>query len=375
MTSNGSSSSATGTPLPVCNWYIEDLVAMEDIKITDPCPTCEHKIGYHQRRPATPAVISGPTSSSSKDGSRSILPKWKTDYKMVRPFLDRMEQVLTGDSVDRSYWPRLLLRALDNSDDARWVMNHIVEPKVTWSEARVLFNDHFEVFSYSEQLKRDYESIRQLKKETVQEYADRFLRLVEQLALKDDNSLVIQHFLAGLHREFYSEFMRVVDIAELVSGSNSSWNVNLGSLKAVINRAMKLESINIARGGHLAISTDTSNDRTTQRSNNSTKTCIYHPNLSNHTTAECRQNPAIKASSHSGANTGGVNVSASGTQAKTGNASVPSSSTKTGKDNRSVRCHACGNLGHYANDASCPKHSDRQLRQRPAATPTASTTS
>lgn len=345
-----------------------------ELRPTDICSTCGVKVGFHLRKPSSP-IISAHSSSSYRDGSRSVLPKWKVDFKTVRPFLDRVSQVLTGDMVDEAHWPRLLLKALDNSDDGHWVMKYIVEPKVNWAKAQELFASHFEIFSYTEQLKRDYEAIRQKKNESVQEYGDRFQRLIEQLALRDSDGLVIQHFLAGLHREFYSEFMRVVDIAEFMADKA----FGLTSLKAVIHRAMKLESINLARGTYTHSANYSDKDSHSDRSHRSSsaKSCQYHPGLTSHSTAECRQNPANKTSSGSGGISSGSGSSGNGPQPKSSSAGT-SSSTKTGKDGKPVKCHGCGNYGHYANDPECPRYSSRETRsklpERPSSSSTTSTT-
>ena len=71
----------------------------------DPCPLCKVAIGYHTSTPSTTST----TGTGGKDGSKSTLPTWKKDYHQVKPLLDRVEQILTADAVDKKYWPRCLV--------------------------------------------------------------------------------------------------------------------------------------------------------------------------------------------------------------------------------------------------------------------------
>ena len=193
---------------------MEELKA-DGLPISGLCPECNVKVAFHSRQPASPPSPQSKPSSSHRDGSKSVLPKWKADGTTVRSFLERVERTLIADLVDKSHWPRLLLKTVDSNDEGRWIHNNIVSAGVDWNKAKELFSSHFEVFSITEQLRREYEAIKQPPKERVQHYGDRYSSLVEQLGYKDDDPLVIQHFIANFTRDFYAQYMRSIDHAEL----------------------------------------------------------------------------------------------------------------------------------------------------------------
>jgi hypothetical protein len=91
------------------------------------------------------------------------------------------------------------------------------------------------------------------------------------------------------------------------------------------------------------------------------KVCANHPNSSSHTTAECSITKA-----------GSKPNSASTTNTSNNNSSKPQNNSEAAKK-KPVKCHVCGGP-HYANDPSCPKHSDRTTRAA-ATTITSPTTS
>ena len=139
-----SSSSSSSSVLPssslfLCETEQETLRDEYGVKAADPCPVCALPVGRHARRPtslsalldAAPlstmmAAVSSPSHSSSHLGKNTTLPKWKVDYHQAKPFLDKIEHLCLADGVDRSVWPRLLLKAIPNVHESSWVVNNIV---------------------------------------------------------------------------------------------------------------------------------------------------------------------------------------------------------------------------------------------------------
>src|SRR6185437_5644051 len=89
-------------------------------------------------------------------GVRSSLPKWRIDFKFVKPFFERCQQVFIADNVDPTYWVRLLLRAVEDVNESAWVKSNLVDKNLTWEQAQDAFSQHFEMYSHSTQLVKDY---------------------------------------------------------------------------------------------------------------------------------------------------------------------------------------------------------------------------
>jgi hypothetical protein len=138
-----------------CSIFFEDITSDPYPDESVLCKICRQHPALHIRKPITLSLGNAAASSDNRrhtrDGSRTVLPKWGTgEYKLAKVFLDRMEFVLRGDSVDREFWTSLLLKTMEVNADARFVLDEIVNPKLSWEEARRVFSDHFEVSTYSQ---------------------------------------------------------------------------------------------------------------------------------------------------------------------------------------------------------------------------------
>lgn len=298
MSSENESSSLSSSASTRCNIYIEELISTFSLTIDQQCLVCKHLVAYHARNShgsATPI-------SRSNDGSKSVLPQWGTDHKVVKTFLERFERVLTGDLVNESHWPRLLLKATPNSNDGYWVMKHIVDAKKNWNEAKKLFANHFGSYAYEQKLIVEYERIRQFKEESAQRYSDRFTQLTDQLVYNQDDPLVIQHYLNGLLPATYANLLRHMESASVFSNKE----VLLVSFKEVSERVIRLDAIELNYGlkatsmntryndsdnpqNNQSRNSSSNNNRSAQKSGE--KQCSFHPSSNSHTTAECRYNP------------------------------------------------------------------------------------
>ena len=249
-----------------CNTYMEDIISTYSLKPHEPCPVCLQRVGFHSNRPHSNL----PTTVITKgnDGSKSVLPQWGVgEYKTVKPFIERFERVLTGDLVSKSHWPRLLLKATPNNHDGYWVNKYIVEDNKPWDVAKKLFADHFESYVYKQGLIKEYERIRQLNHETAQRFTDRFFQYVEQLGYKDDDPLVIQHYLSTLLPETSAILLRNLESAALDSGESATPS----SLKKVSDKVIRLEAIELNYGMRsLSISHRNNGNHNTSSSNTHT---------------------------------------------------------------------------------------------------------
>ena len=373
-------------PVTPCPTYRDHLESKFNLSLTDICPVCSVKVGFHLYQPTGSLT----TKSSNKDGSKSVLPKWKRDGTPVRQHLETVERILRIDLVDELHWPRLLTKTVEGNDDARWIMSNIVDEGVKWDKAKALFTSHFEVYTLDERLVRDYETIQQETKETVQQYSDRFMSLVDQLGYKTDDKLIIQHFIEHFTPSFRAKFRRSLDESALTLGKD----VVLDSVKAAVDRALRVEAIAIRNGGmpslmhssslssHNSNNNNSKNDKDKAQRGNASS-CIYHPApYIKHTTAECRSNPANSGKSNgSSSNSSNSNNSSSnsgGTYASVVKAASTntSSTAKTGNDVRRIKCFACNGYGHASYDKECPRYAERTegTRTGTAFKPASSTT-
>jgi hypothetical protein len=360
MSQSSSSSSASSSASP-CNLFIEEIKAELGGTLLGLCPGCNVKVILHSRQPAT----SGTTKSSTKDGSKSVLTKWKRGGITAQRHIETLERTLKIDEVGERHWPRMLAKTVEGDDDARWVMSNIVDAGVEWKKAKELFTSHFEVYTLSERLLQDYESIQQGAKETVQQYGDRYMSLVEQLSHDSQSKYVIQHFIEHFTPSFRAKFRRSLDESELAMGKPPELN----SLKDVMNRALRVEAIAIRSSGmpssmysspHSSVDSSKNDKDKAQRSNASS--CIYHPApYIKHTTAECRSNPANIGKSNGSGSNSNSNSNSGGTYASVVKAAGPNtpSTVKTGRDGKPIKCFACNGYGHTAYDKQCPRYAER----------------
>lgn len=375
---SSSSSPSPASASSLCETDQETLRAEYDLKSADPCPVCTLPIGRHVRRSSTAstAVSSASSHSSFQLGKNTVLPKWRVDHRHAKPFLDQVEHRFIADGVLESAWPRLLLKAMSDVHESSWVNTNIVKPGVDWATARTIFVNHFEVYSYTELLQKDYEECKQGPKESVQLYCDRFMELVSQLCYEDTTDQVILHFLKGLHnstqgriREHIRSTRRMQSSLQKLQGlSLTSENqsrvlpvYDIKSLREMVEIALDIDRSNQISTSTLGSSAGSSSSSgssgntpssTETSSSSQKKSCVHHPHSNNHTTAECR-NPRAKAF---GSASGSSSAAASGTSSSGGGPTV-----QVNKRGDPVKCFLCGG-NHYANDPSCPRRSDRVTR-------------
>ena len=373
---------------PVCSMYYELLMSTRfNLDELSQCPACKVQVAFHHHQPPSQAAVADVSAnvSSAKyesdssayalhftSGVRSILPKWRIDYKYVKPFLDRCEQVLTADNVDPKVWVRLLLRAVEDVGESSWVQSNIVDKKLSWQEAREAFAKHFELFSYSTQIVQDYECIKQSSRQTVQDYSHKFMRLCAELGYESTNPLVVQHYINGLSPERLASYKKQLALVKLIRGDDS---YTVASLETAVQLTLDLELVDVnSQIRNLTLPGETKTGAGGQPQGNNkknAKVCANHPHSSSHTTAECSWNKSGN-NHYGGAGTGGTNNQRSNSG---GNSTSPrenqrNTNTHGGGYKKPIKCYLCGGP-HLANDPACPKRSSVSTRSgsNTAATP------
>lgn len=337
-------SDTSSKPSPMCNLYIEDFKADQ---IAEKCPACFTGIAFHTRKPNEFNSSSIKQSSSGIIPSSIItsLPKWKVDYKVAENFLARFEQLVTAGNIPQSQWPRLLLYCVDNVRQAAWITDNILDAYpntiTSWSQVKEMFIKRFGNHSHTLKITGDYEACKQQKNESVQNYADRFTQLCNELGYLDDNKLVIQHYISGLSNISQVQYRQQLQTVKL---ANNGTPVKQDSLKEVIDLTLALSLVDFNFANNKDNDPSDSSQADAKSSGNKKKLhCKYHPDSITHSTAQCRLNP------QNNNNPTTSNDSSSGS----GNENKP---TKFNSKGKPVKCHTCGGP-HYANDPSCPKKS------------------
>ena len=204
LASPSASSAVASAP---CNLYIEELKG--DVGLLAPCPACNIAVARHARipvaaQPSDGRAASGSSTASNKysDGVKTAVPQWGVDFKVVRSFLDRYEQVLEADNVDPSRYVPMLLKTVSDVNDSTWIKRNIIDKKLSWEEAREAFSRHYELVSLKDQQEYEFYNIKQRSRETPQEFSMRFQRLQLELGYVSTEPLIINMFLNALQQDY-----------------------------------------------------------------------------------------------------------------------------------------------------------------------------
>ena len=143
---------------PICSFFVEDLIA-EGLKSSSTCGSCGQATGKHARKPTVPVLaplLNSATNSESHSSSGwkltnvvGLLPKWKVDFKAVRPFLQRFEQVLTAAKCPEKDFARHLLLSVSDVSEGNWIQRNIITPNLAWTAAKIAFTEHFELVEHN----------------------------------------------------------------------------------------------------------------------------------------------------------------------------------------------------------------------------------
>ena len=126
----------------------------------------------------------------------SHLDKWSSRV-VCRTFLQRIKQMLTVSRIPEKYWSDVFIHVVTDVAQSQWITDNILNasPVLTWQQACDKFTSHFELSDHTVTLRREYRACKQLKTETVQGYADRFLDLIHQLSIEADHPSTRDQFV------------------------------------------------------------------------------------------------------------------------------------------------------------------------------------
>ena len=342
--SSSDSAVATSVPSPICQAFIEELRADLGLKIADECTICHNPVSLHKRVGVSQSPVSESGSSKNSGAISShvqkSLPIWTAGQQSCHAFIQAFENIMIASNTPRIAWPRSLLFSFPKVVEQNWIKHNIVEPDLEWTDAIKKLVQHFESYNYTHRLQILYENCKQRSKppEPVQHYGDRFLDTCNQLLVKDDNNMAINHFINGLSLPIRRELQRRIDIARSLNQ-----DLPMDSLRRVVDLAIQIDT---SEHGLTAAMNDLS-------MNNSGKTvtpCIYHPNSTTHSTEQCSKNPSNSQS----------------TQSLQFPSSTPrySSTSPTVVKSSTPFCWNCKQEGHSTSQCKVIPSSDRTLRSR-----------
>ena len=325
-------------PSDLCKVTYEELRNDEKLGFAELCPVCKIQVGHHNRQSTLVGNTQSNNSNSSSGNHRSVdVPEWKKEtWKSVIPFLMRYEQVCKAEQVPESRWTTLLLKAVTNTAEADWVDKNIVEPKLSWTDAKKEFAKHFKNQDYSDELIKEFARCRQGRQESVQLFSDRFDQLCTQLGYADDVVQVINQFELGLSELAQKQTRARLSTIKQINAHRAA--EIRASLKIFIEFCIEVDNDHSSNSSssHISSSSSSNSTHSSSQSHGSKKWCNFHKS-SSHSSVECKSNKQELS--------------------KPTNNSTPTPSPSGGKlmtkDGRVVKCNNCGG-NHYVN--KCDKN-------------------
>jgi hypothetical protein len=315
-----------------------------------------------------------------RDGSKSIVPVWKKDHFQTKPFLERFEQLMEADNVDPAVWTRLLLKAVTDVNEAKWVRNHIIKKGLSWKDSKEAFALRFDLFSHKDTQESEFYRIKQRPNESVQEYSQRFLSLASEIGEDTDSKSVRNIFFNGLRAEAKAEYrkrMAIVAIANpekaaliqedldqmivtLVNAARDDYLLTGFRALSTSSESRSAPSHHVSSGGgQRSLANPPSSSGGARRGPTNGKVCSLHGKMG-HSTAECR---TLAANASHASSPAKPPVSSNSSVSSGGGASSVSSPFRDQSSPKPPRvCFSCQSPDHIATDPKCPKFNVRGTR-------------
>lgn len=283
-------------------------------------------------------------------------------------FFQRFERVLDFYTRYQDNWIRILPHCMSESWAQEWVYKNIVQKKLSWTEAKQTFANHFDKVDDFSQLFHEFDNLHQGENESVQEFASIFDNLLNQLQGLGTEKFKSHSFISKLNsrtqaaimarlatpeeREVLNDFANTVqwsitvarpEILAIRGSSNNTWD---GTAKR--------------RSSHSRSSLDGGSKK---MKINPKDVCSKHPN-SSHTNEKCwDQNTNIPRPPPR-------NPLPSSSAAAV---AVPAHTINTGRSltpSKNTVCTVCGKIGHFSRDCwhnKTPSSNSRSSSPAPSA--------
>ena len=103
--------------------------------------------------------------------------------------------------LKKNDWPRALIYYVKENSSAEWIKVNIIDKNLSWEDSKKLFVSHFQRAEYNSLLTKKFKNLKQLPHESVQSYSDRYQDICSELDRSDHDTLVLEHYLDGLHSD------------------------------------------------------------------------------------------------------------------------------------------------------------------------------
>lgn len=304
----------------------------------------------------TPSALPAPgppsiTTTSAKHSNKlpSSLPKYdpKNSKITAKDFLDKFSLVLSAEDYNPDKWHYALALAIKGSG-SQWANRVILQDAtMNWSKAKELFLQHFTWADEERDCWTKYTSIAQQHDESIREYTERFLYLVERLQRDQKDKGTIFHFSKGMREPFKTSF------------ATAAVTLKPADLQTAINIAVELDDTTCSKARKPDRHDEASKSNPRKEANKSKQKkiewmhfngttyrkggCPHHPHLTPkdkgfHKAMDCK-NPK---------------------QSKPSSSAQPSVTPKKPEETKespssTVTCWNCNEVGHTSNRCTKPK--------------------
>ena len=280
------------------------------------------------------------------------LPSYHPDKAGERAsdWLERLKCALTVEEVPQQRWTAALVKCVKGPAQL-WVKREILDKSLSWQEACVAFLQHFT--HADERLDRlaDWIGIEMKPTETVRQFGERYLQIVQNAGKKPTSKTTLYLFLRAL----------VPDLQTKYAGAIAQRPVS--TLYEAISLAISLETSTKKRLGPAREDRTGKHARSeavggSSKSSDTRKVCKHHPQATNHTTEECLKERMAPSSSYSPKKL----VPSLGRSDKPINEAANEAMKKPAAvgDQSTIICYRCKAPGHKAPD--CPTNDKKQFK-------------
>lgn len=157
----------------------------------------------------------GSGGTSMKSGRIPVLPTFRAPFgnteKDAFEFLDKCKALLEANQIEEARWLPAILPAL-SSFDRQWASANLKGLK--WDELEKKFISHFETPALRDRLMKELMTIALKRRESVQQYSDRFTSLMRRTGKSDSDDTLIAVYINGLDSRL-QEMMHVARATNL----------------------------------------------------------------------------------------------------------------------------------------------------------------
>ena len=349
--------------LPMCQATQQQLFTLQPmLTILSPCPACTVLIAHHTNvipqvqnvgagvglAPPAPAAMAAAAPVvrepdpmkiySTLEGIAKSYPKWNVS-KVPVVYLRSLEDRLLTSGVPETHWYKIMPMVIPDGDShsatKKWITRNIVQPSLSWDEAKEQFIAKYKRTNQKQTLTKEFREMRQLATETVQEYSDRFLSLVDDLGVDHDLDLVIEQYKMSLQP-------KVIELMEqtiaMICTQHGGVEYEFGTLDEAIQCCQRLGYTitpkSKASGG---------DNHSNLNSNKRAKHCVHHPDSKSHDTKDCWKHKQQGGQAGAGKGAGGA------APKPNQNHGVKQEKKQPERDLSTVQCYNCKQFGHYSN--------------------------